>query len=89
MKFVMRFTPKNFHWQVETWVTARDWEHAREKFKARKIPMAKNTLLEIWGVKKASETNTILKRSGKPQMRMILIRKAPETILEYYNIMIL
>ena len=71
----MRFTPKNFHWQVETWVTARDWEHAREKFKARKIPMAKNTLLEIWGgVKKASETNTILKRSGKPQMQIRLDR---------------
>ena len=74
MKFVMRFTPKNFHWQVETWVTARDWEHAREKFKARKKFLWRK--IRCWksgAVKKASEKNTILKRSGKPQMRIILI----------------
>jgi len=64
MKFVMRFTPKNSHWQVETWVTARDWEHAREKFKARKIPMAKNTLLEIWGGEKGFRNKYYTKKVG-------------------------
>jgi len=64
MKFVMRFTPKNFRWQVETWVTARDWEHAREKFKARKIPMAKNTMLEIWSGEKGFRKKYYTKKVG-------------------------
>jgi len=37
-------------------------------------------------VKKASETNTILKRSGKLQMRMILIRKAPILPYNIHNV---